>query len=189
MIIENERKISERYIDKFIQCSKCGSKPIIKSYFNDVSGDKDAYICCPKCENNKIIFDDHLQRIYPIWNKKNKEKLNIKYEISNFMSLEEFEEYIRKNIESNIKTRNNEDIEDQKKYFLLIMKHEKFDKLISCNIYTYKDLQLIPIDDRESDYPKIYNINEMKHTIMCESNNRVEYYIALEENEKVMKNE
>ena len=75
-----------------------------------------------------------------------------------------------------------------KKYFLLIMKHGKFDKLIPCNVYTvFRDLQLIPIEDRESDYPKVYNINEMKNVMMYGWGNGLEYYVALEENEKVYK--
>lgn len=70
MIIENKQDISERYIDKVIPCKKCGLKPILKSYFNTVSGDIDAYICCPNCLDNKIDFYDHLERVYPIWNEK-----------------------------------------------------------------------------------------------------------------------
>lgn len=110
-------------------------------------------------------------------------KMKIKYEISNFMTLDEFEEYIRINVEHNIKEG---DKESWKKYFLLIIKNGMLDELIPCNIYTYKDLQLRPIEDRESDYPNIYSINEMKHTMQYKKDENIEYYIALEENEKVI---
>lgn len=73
-IIEYKQDISEKYINKIIPCKKCGSKPIIKSYFNNISGNMDCYICCPNCDDNKIDFSDHLERVYPIWNEKQKIK-------------------------------------------------------------------------------------------------------------------
>ena len=100
--------------------------------------------------------------------------MNLKYEISDFMTLDEFEKYVNDNF-------------NEKKYFLLIMKHGKFEELIPCHIYTFKDLQLIPINDESSDYPTIFNINEMKRAMIYEFGNGIEYYIALKENEKVIK--
>ena len=112
--------------------------------------------------------------------------MSIKYEIADFMTLDEFEKYVIENVEPNMKTKEDEDKESWKKYFLLIMKHGYFQELIPCNIYTFKDLQLIPIGDKESDYPKIYNINEMKHAMKYQKDEKIEYYVALEENEQVI---
>ena len=113
--------------------------------------------------------------------------MNIKYEISNFMTLDEFEKYVNDNIIPTLNSFENEDKEGWIKYFLLIMTHGKFEELIPCNIYTFKDLQLRPIEDRESDYPNIYNINEMKCAMMYEWGDGVEYYVALAENERIIK--
>ncbi|MBR4316413.1 MAG: hypothetical protein IKP65_05560 [Alphaproteobacteria bacterium] len=112
---------------------------------------------------------------------------NIKYEISNFMTLDEFENYVKTEIDPNLKTSEDEDREGNKKYFLLILKGGKFDELIPCHIYTFKDLQLRPIDNEWSDYLELYNINEMKRAMQYEWGNGIEYYIALSENEKVVK--
>lgn len=115
--------------------------------------------------------------------------MKIKFEISNFMTLDEFEKYVNDNIIPTLNSFESEDREGWKKYFLLIMKHGKFEELIPCNIYTFKDLQLRPIEDRASDYPNIYNINEMKRAMLYEWGNGVEYYIALGENERIIKND
>lgn len=72
MIIVNEREISERYADKFSKCCKCGKQPVIKSYFDDVSGDIKSEITCPNDECNiKIDCDRHLSELIDRWNKKN----------------------------------------------------------------------------------------------------------------------
>ncbi|MBR4316265.1 MAG: hypothetical protein IKP65_04770 [Alphaproteobacteria bacterium] len=72
MIIVHEREIPERFADKFSKCCKCGKHPVIKSYFNDVSGDKYAKITCPNDECNiEIDFDRHLSELVDRWNKKN----------------------------------------------------------------------------------------------------------------------
>lgn len=71
MIIKNTKEISKEYIDKFDECDKCHSKPVIEVYFDDISGEKNSYICCPNCEDKRVIFNKHLEYIYPIWNEKN----------------------------------------------------------------------------------------------------------------------
>lgn len=114
---------------------------------------------------------------------------NIKYEISNFMTLDEFENYVKTEIEPHLKTKENDSIEYNVKYFLLITKHGKFDELIPCHLYTVEDLQLRPIDNEWSDYLELYNINEMKRAMQYEWGNGIEYYIALNENEKVVIND
>lgn len=105
----------------------------------------------------------------------------IKYEISDFMTLYEFEKYVNVNIIPSLTTQEKEDKESQKKYFLLIIKNDKFDELIPCNIYTYKDLQLRPIENRTSDYVELYNINGMKNTMKYKKDEKIEYYVALDE--------
>lgn len=114
---------------------------------------------------------------------------NIKYEISNFMTLDEFENYIKTEIEPYLKTKEDEYREENIKYFLLITKRGKFKELIPCHIYTFNDIQLRPIDNEWSDYPDLYNINEMKHAMQYEWGNGIEYYVALESNEKVIQND
>lgn len=69
MQIENKRQISDKYIDKFELCKLCGSKPIIENYFDDVSSDFYSYIVCPNHSNNKIYFNNHLERMYQVWNR------------------------------------------------------------------------------------------------------------------------
>ena len=72
MIIVNEREIPERFADKFSKCCKCGKHPVIKSYFDDVSGDKYDKITCPNDECNiEIDFDRRLSELVDRWNKKN----------------------------------------------------------------------------------------------------------------------
>lgn len=112
---------------------------------------------------------------------------NISYQISNFMSLDEFENYVKTNIIPYLKIREVEDREHNIKYFLLVIKQGKLDELIPCHIASFKNLDLIPISDEISDYPQYYNINEMKRAMKYEWGNGVEYYVALAENERVIK--
>lgn len=72
MIIINERQISEKFSDKFAKCCKCGKRPVIKSYFDDISGYQQSEITCPNDECNiKINFNDHISKLIEVWNKRN----------------------------------------------------------------------------------------------------------------------
>ena len=72
MVSETFREISDTYKNSFNNCIICGKHPIIKNYFDDVSGDDWSYITCPNehCDN-KISFNDHLSRLVNVWNDNN----------------------------------------------------------------------------------------------------------------------
>ena len=110
----------------------------------------------------------------------------ITYKISKFMTLDEFKKYIDEKVIPKIQEKESEELEKDKKYFILQIERSGNINLISCYISSFKDndIEFTTVDSFYDSVPDKYYVSAMleKMSKMKEP----PYYIGLGENEKVI---
>lgn len=104
--------------------------------------------------------------------------INIKYQIDNFMTIDEFDDYMNKNVIPNLDDLMFREHEEDKEYFLLTLDNKiHLDKI---KIHTFNPLTIIKAADDWKDNPHTYWISDMKQ------NKNIGYYISFMDNQKVI---